>query len=116
MSEDNKYKEMMKALEEFQELQKTQLAAVLNKTDSIFTPEQAIIVKDLLSITYNLTRTSEEFSNAYVNLITTLETFYEILVEDLGLFSKEKFEEIAQRILFEKTQKLEEIKNEKGST
>lgn len=107
---------VQKALEQMQDYYQKEIEETNAQIDQSFTKDQAHIIKQLLTLSYNLTMFHEEASFSHLNLSVVVEAFYTELVENLKVIDKESFEQVSERLLNERIKQLNEFKEKQAQT
>lgn len=107
---------VQKALEQMQDYYQKEIEETNAQIDQSFTKDQAHIIKQLLTLSYNLTMFHEEASFSHLNLSVVVEAFYTELVENLKIIDKESFEQVSERLLNERIKQLNDFKEKQAQT
>lgn len=107
---------VQKALEQMQDYYQKEIEETNAQIDQSFTKDQAHIIKQLLTLSYNLTMFHEEASFSHLNLSVVVEAFYTELVENLKVIDKESFEQVSERLLNERIKQLNDFKEKQAQT
>lgn len=106
---------VQKAMESMQEYYEKEIQETNAQIDQTFTKDQAHIIKQLLTLSYNLTMFHEEASFSHLNLSVVVEAFYTELVENLKVIDKAQFEKISEELLNVRIKQLTEFKEKQAA-
>ena len=106
---------VQKAMEAMQEYYQKEIEETNAQIDQAFKKDQAHIIKQLLTLSYNLTMFHEEASFSHLNLSVVVEAFYTELVENLKVIDKAQFEKISEELLNVRIKQLTDFKEKQAA-